>query len=154
LDDPVLVLPASYIIKAKPLLFWSAVRGPDQTSCAAQLRAEGIQVELGIPLDINSFEPWRSDLTAVVIGPGIPWDHPTLEILRQEGVQVRGEIELAWEALNDIPWVGITGTNGKTTVTHLLSHVLEQAGLRAPMGGNMGVSAAGDGAEHQNGGLA
>jgi UDP-N-acetylmuramoylalanine--D-glutamate ligase len=116
--------------------------GPDQTSSAAQLRAEGIQVELGIPLDINSFKPWRSDLTAVVIGPGIPWDHPTLEILRQEGVQVRGEIELAWEALNDIPWVGITGTNGKTTVTHLLSHVLEQAGLRAPMGGNMGVSAA------------
>ena len=87
--------------------------GPDQTSCAAQLRAEGIEVELGIPLDINSFKPWRSDLTAVVIGPGIPWDHPTLEILRQEGVQVRGEIELAWEALNDIPWVGITGTNGK-----------------------------------------
>ena len=116
--------------------------GPDQTSSAAQLRAEGIQVELGIPLDINSFKPWRSDMTAVVIGPGIPWDHPTLEILREEGVQVRGEIELAWEALNDIPWIGITGTNGKTTVTHLLSHVLEQAGLRAPMGGNMGVSAA------------
>jgi UDP-N-acetylmuramoylalanine--D-glutamate ligase len=36
--------------------------GPDQTSCAATLQAEGIQVELGIPLDINSFEPWRSDL--------------------------------------------------------------------------------------------
>ena len=103
---------------------------PDQTSCAATLQAEGIPVELGIPLDINSFEPWRSDLTAVVIGPGIPWDHPTLEILRKEGVQVRGEIELAWDALNDIPWVGITGTNGKTTVTHLLSHVLNHAGVR------------------------
>ena len=116
--------------------------GPDQTSCAATLQAEGIQVELGIPLEINSFEPWRSDLTAVVVGPGIPWDHPTLESLRQEGVQIRGEIELAWEALNDIPWVGITGTNGKTTVTHLLSHVLGHAGILAPMGGNMGVSAA------------
>ena len=111
-------------------------------SCAATLQAEGIQVELGIPLEINSFEPWRPDLTAVVVGPGIPWDHPTLESLRQEGVQIRGEIELAWEALNDIPWVGITGTNGKTTVTHLLSHVLGHAGILAPMGGNMGVSAA------------
>jgi UDP-N-acetylmuramoylalanine--D-glutamate ligase len=80
--------------------------GPDQTSCAATLQAEGIQVELGIPLEINSFEPWRSDLDAVVVGPGIPWDHPTLNGLRQEGVQIRGEIELAWEALNDIPWVG------------------------------------------------
>ena len=77
--------------------------GPDQTSSAAELRAEGIQVELGIPLDINSFERWRSELTAVVIGPGIPWDHPTLESLRQNGVQVRGEIELAWDALNHIP---------------------------------------------------
>ena len=116
--------------------------GPDQTACAAKLQAEGIQVELGIPLDINSFEPWRSGLTAVVIGPGIPWDHPTLASLRQNGVQVRGEIELAWDALNHIPWVGITGTNGKTTVTHLLSHVLNHAGVQAPMGGNMGVSAA------------
>ena len=116
--------------------------GPDQASCAVKLQAEGIRVELGIPLEINSFEPWRSDLTDVVIGPGIPWDHPTLEILRQWGVQVRGEIELAWDALNEIPWVGITGTNGKTTVTHLLSHVLNHAGIRAPMGGNMGVSAA------------
>jgi UDP-N-acetylmuramoylalanine--D-glutamate ligase len=116
--------------------------GPDQTACAAKLQAEGIQVELGIPLDVNSFEPWRSGLKAVVIGPGIPWDHPTLESLRQNGVQVRGEIELAWDALNHIPWVGITGTNGKTTVTHLLSHVLNHAGVQAPMGGNMGVSAA------------
>jgi UDP-N-acetylmuramoylalanine--D-glutamate ligase len=116
--------------------------GPDQTACAAKLQAEGIQVELGIPLNVNSFEPWRSGLKAVVIGPGIPWDHPTLESLRQNGVQVRGEIELAWDALNHIPWVGITGTNGKTTVTHLLSHVLNHAGVQAPMGGNMGVSAA------------
>ena len=51
-------------------------------------------------------------------------------------------MDLAWQALRHLPWVGITGTNGKTTVTHLLSHVLQSAGLRAPMGGNMGVSAA------------
>jgi UDP-N-acetylmuramoylalanine--D-glutamate ligase len=51
-------------------------------------------------------------------------------------------MDLAWDALQQIPWIGITGTNGKTTVTHLLSHVLEASGLMAPMGGNMGLSAA------------
>ena len=128
--------------QGKTVVVFERGDGPAQVSCAAKLETEGIHVELGLPLEINSFQRWRSDLTTVVIGPGIPWNHPTLEALRKEGVQVRGEIDLAWEALSDIPWVGITGTNGKTTVTHLLSHVLESAGVRAPMGGNMGVSAA------------
>lgn len=49
---------------------------------------------------------------------------------------------MAWEALKERPWIGITGTNGKTTVTHLLHHVLSHGGLQAPMAGNMGFSAA------------
>ena len=109
---------------------------------AKALRQEGIQVALGQPLIPESFQAWREGLLAVVVGPGIPWDHPTLSQLRSEGIQVRGEMDLAWDALRQIPWIGITGTNGKTTVTHLLSHVLEASGLQAPMGGNMGLSAA------------
>jgi len=111
-------------------------------STAKTLTEEGIQVVLGQPLSLESFRAWREDLEAVVIGPGIPWDHPTLIQLRSEGIPVRGEMDLAWDALQQIPWIGITGTNGKTTVTHLLSHVLEASGLKAPMGGNMGLSAA------------
>ena len=49
---------------------------------------------------------------------------------------------VAWNALRHIPWIGITGTNGKTTVTHLLQHVLSHGGLEAPMAGNVGHSAA------------
>ena len=109
---------------------------------AKSLAEEGIEVVLGQPLTLESFHAWRDGLEAVVIGPGIPWDHPTLIQLRSEAIQVRGEMDLAWQALRQIPWIGITGTNGKTTVTHLLSHVLESAGLKAPMGGNMGLSAA------------
>ena len=109
---------------------------------AEQLRGEQIQVELNCPLELESFQPWFNQLDTVVIGPGIPWDHPTLNELRQRNVTVRGEMDLAWDALRHIPWVGITGTNGKTTVTHLLSHVLQRGGLNAPMGGNMGISAA------------
>ena len=99
---------------------------------AEQLRGEQIQVELNCPLELESFQPWFNQLDTVVIGPGIPWDHPTLNELRQRNVTVRGEMDLAWDALRHIPWVGITGTNGKTTVTHLLSHVLQRGGLNAP----------------------
>ena len=109
---------------------------------AGALRSLGIEVRLQAPLTMESFRPWLDDLQRVVISPGIPWDHPTIEQLRQQSVAVDGEMAVAWDALKHIPWVGITGTNGKTTVTHLLSHVLDQAGLAAPMGGNMGVSAA------------
>ena len=109
---------------------------------AEALREQGIEVRLKSPLAIDSFRPWLDDLQRVVISPGIPWNHPTIEQLRQHAVAVDGEMAVAWDALKHIPWVGITGTNGKTTVTHLLSHVLGQAGLAAPMGGNMGVSAA------------
>ena len=109
---------------------------------AEGLRQQGVEVQLQAPLAIDSFRPWLDQLQRVVISPGVPWDHPTLDDLRQRGVAVDGEMAVAWDALKHIPWVGITGTNGKTTVTHLLSHVLCQAGLAAPMGGNMGVSAA------------
>ena len=115
---------------------------PQDEDRAAPLRQQGIEVALGLPLEPESFQPWHGRFDTVVIGPGIAWDHPTLNTLRSQGIRVRGEMDLAWQALRHLPWVGITGTNGKTTVTHLLSHVLQSAGLRAPMGGNMGVSAA------------
>ena len=107
-----------------------------------QLQSQGIDVRLGQALEIASFEPWLNEIDQVVISPGISWTHPTLEALRERGVRLKGEMALAWETLGDRPWIGITGTNGKTTVTHLLHHVLSHAGLEAPMAGNMGFSAA------------
>ena len=109
---------------------------------SADLRGQGIDVRLGQPLEMSSFEPWLSELDQVVISPGISWTHPTLEALRIRGIPVRGEMAVAWETLKERPWIGITGTNGKTTVTHLLHHVLSHGGLQAPMAGNMGFSAA------------
>ena len=108
---------------------------------AKRLRDLGLDVRLETPLEPNSFEAWMPELSNVVISPGIPWTHPTLAELRDQGIEVKGEMGVAWDALHHIPWVGITGTNGKTTVTHLLSHVLNASGCSAPMGGNVGVSA-------------
>ena len=115
--------------------------GSDHERLAATLRGQGIEVELGRELEVNSFNPWIDQISDVVISPGIAWDHPTLEELRQRGIVIQGEMAVAWQNLNHLPWIGITGTNGKTTVTHLLNHVLQSAGLRSQMAGNMGMAA-------------
>ena len=92
------------------------------------LRQQGIDVQLGQPLEISSFAPWLNELDQVVISPGISWTHPTLEALRARGVAVKGEMALAWETLKQCPWIGITGTNGKTTTTWMPSHILIHCG--------------------------
>ena len=107
---------------------------------ADELRRLGITVKLGTPLSLEAFIDTQNPET-VVVSPGIAWDHPTLQALRQRGVRVRGEMAVAWSHLQHCPWIGITGTNGKTTVARLLSHVLESAGLHAPVGGNVGTAA-------------
>ena len=109
---------------------------------AHALRQQNITIQLGCPLELDSFTPWLDNAGEVVISPGIAWDHHTLHALRAHGFRVRGEMSVAWDALRGIPWIGITGTNGKTTVTHLLQHVLAHADLEAPMAGNVGYSAA------------
>ena len=109
---------------------------------ASELRQAGIDVLLGVPLHGDAFAALGPTPAAVVVSPGIRWDHPTLVELRNSGVSTKGEMELAFQASGDVPWIGITGTNGKTTVTHLVSHLLQHAGLDAPMGGNVGFSGA------------
>ncbi len=116
-------------------------KGPQYASNAENLKRKGIKVELGKPLELASFNPWLEQLDLVIISPGIPWHHNTLQELRKSGITVKGEMGFAWEKLKNFPWIGITGTNGKTTVTHMLNHVLAANQIQAPMGGNMGNSA-------------
>jgi UDP-N-acetylmuramoylalanine--D-glutamate ligase len=109
---------------------------------AAELRAEGIEVQLQAPLSGTTFANLGYRPDGVIVSPGIRWDHPALVNLREAGITVRGELSPAWEATRGIPWIAITGTNGKTTVTHLVHHLLSRAGLDAPLCGNVGNSAA------------
>jgi len=109
---------------------------------AEALRATGIRVELDTPLRATTILSLAPAVGPVVVSPGIPWDHPELASLRHAGVLVQGEVEPAWQASRPHPWMAITGTNGKTTVTHLLSHLLCGCGIDAPMAGNVGISAA------------
>ena len=76
----------------------------------------------------------------VVVSPGIPLDHCLVRQARAAGLVLTSDIEL-FLAAADAPVVGITGTNGKSTVTALASELLTAAGLSAPAGGNLGTPA-------------
>ena len=91
-------------------------------------------------------DPVTADLTGydgVVVSPGIPLNrHPIVEAAAGFGVPVIGDIELFALARQGIPphrVVGITGTNGKSTTTALVEHILTSAGVPARFGGNIGV---------------
>lgn len=100
---------------------------------AAALETEGIPVHLGLPLDAERFfDAFTPPPATVVVSPGIRFDHPALEALRARGVAVQGELVGAWKAGRAVPWIGITGTNGKTTVTHLVHHLLVAGGWMLP----------------------
>ena len=109
------------------------------TKISKKLKGEGIEVLLlDQPLNINNFTPWIGRISSIIVSPGIDWEHAALRELRRKNINMKGEIQLAWERLNHIPSIGITGTNGKTTVTNMLNHVLKYNNLITDMGGNIG----------------
>jgi UDP-N-acetylmuramoylalanine--D-glutamate ligase len=100
------------------------------------LASDGITVNLG-----QSFQPDPTTMDQIVVSPGVPWDLPGLVSGREQGIETLGEMELAWRSMQTIPWVGITGTNGKTTTTALIAAIFQSAGLQAPACGNIGYAA-------------
>lgn len=76
----------------------------------------------------------RADL--LVISPGIRPDSRTASDARSEGIEVIGEIELAYRAAQ-APIIAVTGTNGKSTVTSMIGHILNNCGRRCLVGGNL-----------------
>lgn len=75
----------------------------------------------------------------IVLSPGIPPDASVLQHATLAGIPVVPEIDLAFQELA-APVIGVTGTNGKTTVTALTAHLLQAAGQDAPAGGNIGTA--------------
>ncbi len=75
----------------------------------------------------------------VVKSPGVPGDRPLLRAARERGVPVWSEVELGYRLLPDSRFVGVTGTNGKTTTTELLGAIFRAAGRDVVVAGNVGT---------------
>ncbi|HEY9620090.1 MAG TPA: UDP-N-acetylmuramoyl-L-alanine--D-glutamate ligase [Crinalium sp.] len=102
---------------------------------ARSLESEGIAVKLG-----DTLTPDITQMQQIVVSPGVRWDLPALVTARELGIETIGEVELAWRSLQSYPWIGITGTNGKTTTTALIAAIFQSAGYNAPACGNIGYA--------------
>lgn len=98
----------------------------------------------GVPLvDLHTCN-WQ-ELTTLVLSPGIPHTypepHPVAALARAHGCEIIGDVELLGRAQRNASYVGITGTNGKSTSTALIGHILQLAGRSVAVGGNLGTPA-------------
>jgi UDP-N-acetylmuramoylalanine--D-glutamate ligase len=98
-----------------------------------KLRDAGVSLELGGHKERTFLE---QDL--IIPSPGVPADEKHLQAARGKGVAVWSEIELAYRFLRG-RLVGITGSNGKTTTTSLVEHILRKAGMQTILAGNIGT---------------
>jgi UDP-N-acetylmuramoylalanine--D-glutamate ligase len=95
------------------------------------------------PVDLTKAE-W-SALSSLVLSPGIPHTypkpHPAAALAKANHVEIIGDIELLARSERKAHYVGITGTNGKSTTTALIGHILGKAGRKVEVGGNIGTPA-------------
>lgn len=83
---------------------------------------------------------WLLDADLIVLSPGVSLNHPALKEAIGKGIEIIGDIELFARAVT-APVIGITGSNGKSTVTSLLGEMAKADGIKVGVGGNIGVPA-------------
>lgn len=101
---------------------------------AAGLEGAGVEVFL----DTDGLAQLEGTRT-VVKSPGVPREAPVIAAALERGIEVVGEMELAWRALPN-RFVGVTGTNGKTTTVELIAHLYRSAGEPVAAAGNVGTA--------------
>jgi len=97
------------------------------------LQKAGVAMELG-----GHREELVLDVDLIIPSPGVPADAPLLRFARSKGITIWSEIELAYRFLKG-RLIGITGSNGKTTTTSLIEHILRSAGWSTILAGNIGT---------------
>lgn len=129
-------------VAATRLLRWRgvAVYASDAGAGEVVTRAAAELVALGAAVDVGGHNLARiARATEMILSPGVPPDAAPVRAAREAGVPVRAEIDLGLEVLAGTPYVAITGTNGKSTVTALTGHLLRVAGYDALAAGNIGT---------------
>lgn len=95
-------------------------------------------LERGVSLSESDSPENLAQFDLIVVSPGVPSSHPVVVEALKQKIEVIGEVELACRSLRQ-PMIAVTGTNGKTTVTQLIGHVLNMCGKPAKVLGNGGV---------------
>ena len=134
-------IPAAKVLHGLGALVTVVNDGADERSRAqaADLEALGITVRLGDGASL----PDGTEL--IVTTPGWQPDKPLFTAARAAGIEIWGDVELAWrlrgrDGKEPAPWLAVTGTNGKTTTVQMLASILKAADLRTAAVGNIGVS--------------
>jgi UDP-N-acetylmuramoylalanine--D-glutamate ligase len=113
----------------------------DSAASIDKAKAAGITTE-----DLRKID-W-SDVSALLLAPGVPLTHPephwSAQLAKKAGAEIIGDVELFCRERRRLapnsPFVAITGTNGKSTTTALIHHLLKSAGRDAQLGGNIGTA--------------
>lgn len=125
---------ARYLAKEGANVYITEMREekPEDKAQIEELNALGIKIEMG-----GHSEEFLSNLYLAVTSPSVPLDSELYLRLKNSGVKIISEVSLAYLE-SDKPFIAITGTNGKTTTTSLVSHILSTE-YKAPACGNIGI---------------
>ncbi|MCL1980287.1 MAG: UDP-N-acetylmuramoyl-L-alanine--D-glutamate ligase [Proteobacteria bacterium] len=104
-----------------------------EPSTVAWLEEHGVSLEYG-----GHTAAFLTGSEVVIPGPGVPLDLPVLQAVREQGLPILGELALAAGQFQ-VPVIAVTGSNGKTTVTSLIGHLLRAADKTPFVGGNIGT---------------
>lgn len=110
----------------------SREKKPEDTKDFDELQSLGVQIEFG-----KNTDEFMDNAYIAITSPSVPVESELYKRVKEKNIQIISEIELAYKETRK-PFVGITGTNGKTTVTALTSHILSSE-FNAPVCGNIGV---------------
>lgn len=116
-----------YAVNKGPVNSWFYAEGLDKSLSTCHCYSE------------EDFAAHFHKMDLIVISPGIPTTHPSLKKAVEKGVPIISEIELAYLQTKDVPVIAITGTNGKTTTTTMITEALKLAGKKVFCGGNIGT---------------
>jgi UDP-N-acetylmuramoylalanine--D-glutamate ligase len=111
-------------------------------AAAAALEARGDEV-IRVDRENENDPGLLTGVDLLVKSPGVPEERPLVTAAREHGIPVWSEVELGWRLLTPRPFVGVTGTNGKTTTTELLGTIFRAAGRPVAVAGNVGTPLSG-----------
>lgn len=109
---------------------------------ARELAGAGVELRAG-----DQTPALLAGVDLLVRSPGVPWEAPLIVAAREKGIEVVGELELAYRLLVTERVVAVTGSNGKSTTTALLGEIFRRAGEDVVVAGNIGVALTAVGAE-------